>query len=68
MATGNDNVDMTFLQANLLSVDGGTGFDRLDTTSTPATRTRSSLGWEVINGLPTTANLGGLINGTLTQV
>jgi hypothetical protein len=67
MATGNDNVDMTFLRANLLQVDGGTGFDQLQHHLDANNPQTLFTGWERINGLPTTANLGGLINGVLTQ-
>jgi hypothetical protein len=67
MATGNDNVDMTFLRANLLQVDGGTGFDQLQHHLDANNPQTLFTGWERINGFPTTANLGGLINGVLTQ-
>ena len=67
MATGNDNVDMTFLRANLLQVDGGTGFDQLQHHVDANNPQTLFTGWEVINGRPVLANLGGLINGVLTQ-
>jgi hypothetical protein len=67
MSEGNDRVDMTFLTANtLLSVDGGTGFDRLERHLDASNPHTQFTGWEVINGFPQTANLDGLINGVLT--
>lgn len=68
MATGNDNLDMTFLSANVLSVDGGTGFDRLEHHIDAHNPHTQFSGWEVVNGLQLNtdalANLGGLV---LTQ-
>jgi hypothetical protein len=68
MASGNDNVDMTFLQAGtLLQVDGGTGFDRLEHHLDASNPHTQFLGWEVINGLSTTVNLGNLSGLTFTR-
>jgi len=68
MSEGNDRLDMTFLQANtLLSVDGGTGFDTLEHHLDASNPHTQFTGWEVINGRSVLANLGGVINGVLTQ-
>jgi len=64
MSEGNDQLNMTFVGAdNLLSVDGGTGFDRLqhhlDAPGAPMQLT----GWEVINGVLVTGSHGGTVGG-----
>ena len=68
MSEGNDRVDMTFLQAgNLLQVDGGTGFDRLEHHLDAHNPHTQFIGWEVINGLPQLINVGGLSGLTLSR-
>jgi hypothetical protein len=51
MSDGSDKLDMTFLQAtNLLQVDGGLGFDRLERHLDAHNAHEVFTGWEVING------------------
>lgn len=65
MSEDNDTLNMTFVQAtDLLSVDGGTGFDRLEHHQDAHNAHTQFTGWEVINGLSMTINpdlIGGVI-------
>jgi hypothetical protein len=71
MSEGNDRLDMTFVQANnLLSVDGGTGFDRLEHHLDAPNPHTQFTGWEVVNGLSMTINpdlIGGVIGTTFAM-
>jgi hypothetical protein len=62
---------MTFVQANnLLSVDGGTGFDRLEHHLDAPNPHTQFTGWEVVNGLSMTINpdlIGGVIGTTFAM-
>jgi len=64
MSEGNDNLNATDLEAtNLLSIDGGGGFDRLQEHQDGPIGQKEVTGWEVINGVLVTGSHAGTVGG-----
>jgi hypothetical protein len=60
--SGNDTLDMVFLSARDLAVNGGTGFDKLTKFLDGPTNTTTLSGWESINGV-TSGGFGPSVGG-----
>jgi hypothetical protein len=66
LSEGNDTLNMTSVRAGtLLTVDGGTGVDRLEHHADAHNLRPTFTGWEFINGLSATINPGALNNGLM---
>jgi hypothetical protein len=64
MSEGNDSLDVSGLEAvNLLTIDGFSGFDRLQDHAGGAIGKKVVTGWEVINGVLVTGSHAGTVGG-----
>lgn len=50
MGDGDDTLDMQYSVADVLTLDGGAGYDRLSTAAPGPVNQQITTGWEVING------------------
>lgn len=70
MGYGDDTLDMTYLRASALTVNGGPGYDRLFKYLDGPTGSTSLIGWEQINGHPVWHPFGdaaGTVGGALAM-
>jgi len=52
MGEGDDTLDITYIKAQQMTLDGGGNFDRLERHQMPSIPSLTVKGWEVINGVP----------------